>query len=166
MRNHFIAALACLLLTAGAAAAADPFGRPGVVRWGASVAATQTALRGRCASMVTRRVEPPFLDVIKDRQMQIDCEGFVFRGKPRHAEFVFGDDRLGMVWIMTEAAEAPDILADMTKAFGPPDHRNRRYEAFTAAGAALRLDRAEVLFYGPERARDCEPDFKPDIGAG
>jgi hypothetical protein len=65
-----------------------------------------------------------------------------------------------MVWIMTTDAEAPALLEAMTEAYGPPDRNNGRYHAFTREGAALRLDKAEVLFYGPERARDCEPDFK------
>lgn len=149
------AVLAALVL----AAAPAGFSRPAAIRWGASLEQTRAALAGKCASMTVRRVDPPFLDVIRDRQMQIDCEGFLFQGRPRHAEFVIGDDRLGMVWIATTPGETPALLAAMTAAYGPPDHDNARYHAFAAHGAALRLDRAEVLFYGPERARDCEPDF-------
>lgn len=159
--------LAILLALAWAGAAqAAPFGRPPEVVWGASLAQTQAALAGKCSAVTVRRVDPPFLDVIKDRQMQIDCEGFPFQGKPRHAEFVIGDDRLGMVWIMTTDEEAPALLKGMAGAYGPPDRDNARYHAFTAHGAALRLDRAEVLFYSPERARDCEPEFKPDPPQG
>lgn len=149
-----------LALAWASAAHAAPFVRPPEVVWGASLEQTKSALAGKCATMTARRIDPPFLDVIKDRQMQVDCEGFVFQGRPRHAEFVIGDDRLGMVWIMTTPEEAAGLLQSMTAAYGPPDHDNARYHAFAAHGAALRLDRAEVLFYGPERAGDCEPDFK------
>jgi hypothetical protein len=160
-------ALGALLALAWAGtAAAGPFTRPPEVVWGAGLEATSAALAGRCSAMTVRRVDPPFLDVIHDRQMQIDCEGFLFQGRPRHAEFVIGDDRLGMVWIMTTPEEAPALLSAMTQAYGAPDRDNARYHAFTAHGAALRLDRAEVLFYSPERARDCEPDFKPDPPQG
>lgn len=147
------------LAWAGAAQAA-PFVRPPEVVWGASLEQTKAALAGKCSAMTVRRIDPPFLDVIRDKQMQIDCDGFLFQGRPRWAEFVIGDDRLGMVWIMTTDAEARALLEAMTKAYGPPDRNNANYHAFTKDGAALRLDKAEVLFYGPERARDCEPDFK------
>jgi len=94
--------------------------------------------------------------------MQIDCDHFQFQGKPRHAEFVIGDDRLKMVWIMTGPDEDDALRAAMIAAYGQPDHRNRRYDAFVAHRAALRLDRHEVLFYAPDAAGDTEPDFGPD----
>ena len=111
--------------------------------------------------MVTRPVDPPFLDNTR-KQMQIDCESFLFQGKPRHAEFVIGDDQLKMVWIMTGADEDGALLAAMTAEYGAPDHRNRKYDAFAAHRAALRLDRHEVLFYAANGSGDTEPDFAPD----
>ena len=159
-----IGAVTAVMLLAGAAPAG--FARPESIRWDASLEQTKAALDGRCSAMTVRRVDPPFLDVIRDKQMQIDCEGFFFQGRPRHAEFVIGDVRLGMVWIMTTPEEAPALLRAMVAAYGPPDRENARYHAFMSHGAAIRLDRAEVLFYGPERARDCEPDFRPDPPQG
>jgi hypothetical protein len=61
---------------------------------------------------------------------------------------------------MTTPQEQPALLQAMSEAYGPPDRDNARYHAFTRHGAALRLDRPEVLFYALERARDCEPDFR------
>jgi hypothetical protein len=94
MSRLLAGALGALLLTG---AAPEGFSRPAAVRWGASLDETRAALAGECRVMTVRRIDPPFLDVVRDRQMQIDCEGLVFRGRPRHAEFVIGDDRLGMV---------------------------------------------------------------------
>ena len=142
------------------ALAAEPF-MPGVIHWGASTAEMQRVLAGKCSPMNTRPIVPPFLDNTKV-QMQIDCEKFRFFGKPRHAEFVIGDDRLKMVWIMTGADEDNALRAAMIAEYGPPDHRNRRYDAFVAHRAALRLDRHEVLFYAPDAAGDTEPDFAAD----
>jgi hypothetical protein len=134
---------------------------PTVVHWGASTAQMQAALAGKCVPIIIRPVAPPFLENTKV-QMQIDCENFRFRGKPRHAEFVIGDDRLKMVWIMTGANEDAALRAAMIAEYGPPDHRNRRYDAFVTHRAALRLDKHEVLFYAPDAAGDTEPDFAPD----
>jgi hypothetical protein len=148
------------VFVSSSAVAAEPF-MPSLIRWGASTAAMQESLTGKCAPMTTRPVVPPFLDNTK-AQMQIDCENFQFRGKPRHAEFVIGDDRLKIVWIMTGPDEDDALLSAMIAAYGPPDRRNKHYDAFVAHRAALRLDRHEVLFYAPDAAGDTEPDFAPD----
>jgi hypothetical protein len=85
----------------------------------------------------------------------------MFRGKPRHAEFVFGDDDLKMVWVMTDQEERVVLEEAMRSAYGPPDHINGKYVGFTSWRVALRLDRAEVLFY----AKSAEQDVLPDIVA-
>jgi hypothetical protein len=149
-----------VLCAAGSVVAAEPL-MPSVIHWGASTASMQAALAGKCAPMKPRPVVPPFLDNTK-AQMQIDCENFLFRGKPRHAEFVIGDGRLKMVWIMTGGDEDDALRAAMTAEYGPPDRRTKRYDAFVAHRAALRLDRHEVPFYAPDAAGDTEPDFAPD----
>jgi len=135
------------------------FARPAVIRFGATVAEMQAVLKGICATMRTRRIDPPFLPNVADRQMQIDCDGFPFLGKPRWAEFVIGDDSLEMVWIMMGPGEDDAILNVMTAAYGPPTRRNQKYDAFTRARAALRHDRHEVLFYSDKLAPAMEPDF-------
>lgn len=142
------------------ALAGDIFAKPDAIRYGATLDQLQTfALPGLCKSMTVRRIDPPFLDHVKDKQMQIDCEGFVFEGKPRHAEFVIGDDALKFVRIMVTSGERAQIEHRMTVVYGPPQYRNRQYLGYTQAGAALRLDRSEVLFFG----RDGEEDVLPDI---
>ena len=141
--------------------AVDSFAKPDSIRFGATVKQMKTALQHLCSRMETRRIDPPFLDGVKHRQMQIDCEGFVFRDKPRHAEFVFGDDDLKMVWVMTDPQERAALEGAMRSAYGPPNHTNEKYVGFTSARVALRLDRAEVLFY----AKSAEQDVLPDITA-
>jgi hypothetical protein len=83
----------------------------------------------------------------------------LFRGKARHAEFVFGDDSLKMVWIMMSPEELVTLEHEMTRTFGAPNHRNKKYVGFTSARAAIRLDRAEVLFYAEDAAEDVLPDI-------
>jgi hypothetical protein len=152
--------VALVLLSASPAFAREPF-MPDVIHWGASIVEMQEALKGKCEKMVTRPIDPPFLDNTRE-QMQIDCEGFVFRGKPRHAEFVIGDDQLKMVWIMTGPDEDAVLRGAMVAEYGLPDRVNSKYDAFTAHRAALRHDRHEVLFYAASAAGDTEPDFAPD----
>jgi tetratricopeptide (TPR) repeat protein len=138
--------------------------KPAVIRYGATVAETQTALAGACKSLNARRIDPPFqiLRDVKDRQMQLDCDGFQFLGKPRWAEFIFADDSLEMVWIMTSAEEEQDILRTMTAFLGAPTQRNSKFVVMNNERAALRLDKPEVLFYSEKLIPRVSPWFGPN----
>jgi hypothetical protein len=106
--------------------------KPDSIRFGSTVKQMEMVLKTLCSTMKTRRIDPPFLDGIKDRQMQIDCEGFIFRDKPRHAEFVFGDDDLKMVWVMTDPKERVALEAAMRSAYGQPSAVPSRAARFMA----------------------------------
>ena len=134
--------------------------RPTVIRFGSKVAEIQTALAGSCSTINVREINPPFLNDVKQKQMQIDCEGFPFLGGARHAEFVFRDDSLEMVWIMTTPAEQESIRAAMREAYGGESIRNANYEAWLRARAALRVKPTEVLFYSEGVARGVEEEFR------
>jgi hypothetical protein len=128
-------------------ASAGAFGMPAVISFGSGVASTRAALERSCRPQRLRRIDPPFLDGVTREQMQIDCDGFAFQGAPRHAEFVFRDDALEMVWIMTTPSEDASLERAMTQAYGAPTQRNATYVVYAGARAALRLDKHEVLFY-------------------
>ena len=87
--------------------------------------------------------------------MQIDCDGLEFRGQPRWTEFVFRDDSLVMVWILTTAEEEPEILAAMSAVYGVPSHSGANWFGFVDHMAAVRRDKPEVLFYS--QALDAVP---------
>lgn len=138
----------------------EVFAKPAEIRWGATTAEVEASLRGLCAKgFRTRPIEPPFLPAVKSRQVQVDCDGYVFMGAPRWAEFVIGDDRLQMVWIMVDPGDQEPIVAAMTRAYGAPDRVNDKYIAFTSAKTAWRHKPAEVLFYAPELSAWAEPWF-------
>ncbi|MHA7871073.1 MAG: hypothetical protein ACX939_01850 [Hyphococcus sp.] len=127
--------------------AAQSFAKPEVISFGAGAAEMRAALEDKCATQETRKIAPPFLPNIETEQLQIDCDGFLFFGKPRRAEFVIGDDSLEMVWILTEAKEEAALRAAMTKAYGAPALVSDDMELFTEARAGLRKDIPEILFY-------------------
>jgi hypothetical protein len=134
--------------------------QPAVVRYGSSVAEIQKALAGSCTTMNTRVIQPPFLTGVKQQQLQIDCEGFSYLGKPRHAEFAFRDDKLELAWIMTTPEEADFIASLMRTAFRVEPLRNDRYVSVSRERIALRSKPAEVLLYSPDVAEQYEPDFR------
>jgi hypothetical protein len=160
MRALPLAALVMALAGAPSLAAPEPFKRPGVIEFGTRTADLQEALVPLCPRLRTRRIDPPFLDDVKIEQLQIDCDGFAFRGRGRRVEFVIRDDRLVMVWLMVDDDEGPAIIDAMTRAYGPPTGRNARYVAFERSRAAWRHEPAEILFYGEDVAKAIEADFR------
>jgi hypothetical protein len=125
--------------------------RPEPIRFGATTAEVEAALEGRCASgFETRPIEPPFLPRVEDRQVQVDCDGLDFLGEPRWVEFVVGDDRLQMVWLMVDEDDEGRVIAALREAHGEPSHRSEDYVAFHQARVAWRFEPPEVLYYAPE----------------
>jgi len=163
-----ISGISMVLVLAAVAGAQgpQPFARPEIMRWGSTTAQLERTLQDAklCTrKQLTRPIVPPFLDHVdrvKGEQVQIDCDGFLFLGQPRWAEFVIGEDSLEMVWIMTTKEEEKDIERAMIAAYGEPSHRTRDYTAFAKHGAALRFKPAEVLFYSPRVAAEAEGWFK------
>jgi hypothetical protein len=134
--------------------------RPPTIRYGSSVAEMEKALTGSCTTMNTRVVNPPFLTGVTNQQLQIDCEGFQYLGKPRHAEFAFRDDKLELVWIMTTPAEKDFIASLMRTAFRAEPKANGKYLSIAGEQIALRDHPAEVLLYSGDVASQYEPDFQ------
>ncbi len=133
-----------------AKAESDPL-IPDVIEWGASAAEIEKALDGKCANgFVNRPIDPPFLPDVKTHQVQIDCDGYDFMGAPRWTEFVIGDDRLQMVWVMVEAEDKDKIVQALEETYGEPSHTSEMFIAFTEHRAAWREEPPEVLFYAEE----------------
>lgn len=153
-------AILFVLVLAGCAHAQPEFERPHQIRFGDTLDEIRASLEGQCESMRVRRIEPPFLANVRVRQMQIDCDGYDFRGGERHVEFVFRDDRLAMVWLMVNRDETQAMIDAMTGAYGAPTGRNSAYVAFEGARAAWRFEPAEILFWAPELDEDVRPDFR------
>jgi hypothetical protein len=112
-----------------------------------------------CSAVRVRPIDPVFrvLRGLTEKQYQADCEGLMFENKPRHAEFVFSDDGLELVWIMTTTEESAELNQRMSAIFGAPTMTNQKFVAWTTNVAALRTDVAEVLFYSDrlgERVRE------------
>lgn len=151
-------ALTLLALLSTATSAADL--KPQVIQWGVSAEKIRAAVTGQCKKgALERPIEPPFLPNVKTGQVQVDCSGFHFLGAPRWTEFVVGDDRLQMVWIMVRAEDKDAAVAALTEAYGPPSSRNEKYIAFKQGRAAWRHSPPEILFYAPELDAWIEPWF-------
>ncbi len=152
MKTGFLTLAMVLSAMSAAKADSDPL-IPDVIEWGASAAAIEKALEGKCANgFVKRPIDPPFLPDVKTAQVQIDCDGYDFMGAPRWTEFVIGDDRLQMVWVMVEADDKAKVVEALEDAYGEASHESDLFIAFTQNRAAWREEPPEVLFYAEELA--------------
>jgi hypothetical protein len=143
------------------AAIGDTTSRPKELRFGAPVSEMEAKLAKRCEAVVVRRIDPPFLPRVHDRQMQLDCEGFRYAGRPRHAESLFGDDRLEMAWIIVTHPEESAVLRALSSVYGVRQQPNAIYSTFPTGSVAYRHDRSEVLFFDPRLAADHSGKFTP-----
>lgn len=125
--------------------AAQSAERPDVIAFGANVNHMAQALDNKCTSITTRETQP-FMP-IHEKQHQIDCEGFAYFGAARKAEFVFGDDSLILVWILTEKSEEAELEMAFKERYGTPTHETAAFTAFADDNAAVRKDIPEALFY-------------------
>ena len=150
MKTIFATAMMSISMLSSAGAESDAI-VPEVIKWGAGAAEIETALEGKCANgFINRPIDPPFLPNDPAKQVQIDCDGLDFMGASRWTEFVIGDDRLQMVWVMVEAADKDKIVKVLEEAYGDPSHESDMFIAFTQNRTAWREEPPEVLFYAEE----------------
>ncbi|NVJ99286.1 MAG: hypothetical protein HWE25_14110 [Alphaproteobacteria bacterium] len=161
-KHMLVTGMASITLTA--CALADDF-KPAVIDFDQTLEGMRTALPTVCDSLTERTIEPIEIPGTKRAQTQMDCTGMLFEGKPRLAEFVFRDDELVLVWVLTEKEEEATLEARMTGLFGDPSHKAAPATAFTHARTALRKDIPEVLFYAPSVAPMFE-DWFTQMAAG
>ncbi len=160
MKLLLAAGAALTIMTTQAGAGDDPL-LPDVIKWGASAADIEASLDGKCANgFVNRPIDPPFLPNGPAIQVQIDCDGLDFLGAPRWAEFVIGDDRLQMIWVMVDAEDKAKVVATLKQSYGAPSHDTEMFIAFTQSRTAWREEPPEVLFYSEELAPMMEAWFE------
>ena len=120
--------------------------KPEVIKFGDTKTNIMLALDSVCKIVNDEQVSPIELPTAKTSQSQVDCEKFKYAGKKRTAEFIFADDILDMVWILTDPEEEDTLIAGFTKLYGKPTHIKDGVTFFLNAGVAVRNDPHEVLF--------------------
>ena len=129
-------------------AQAGPDTAPVMARFDASLDTIRPMLDAACDTLTIRDLPLEEMPVAQTSHIQADCTGLDHAGAPREAEFVFADDALAFVWVLTEAEEAGELRAALEAAHGAPSHDLPPATAFTQANLALRHDTPELLYYG------------------
>jgi len=129
-------------------APAGPQSAPDAARFGASLDVIRPLLDVACTSITIRELPLEEMPIAQTSHIQAECSGLDHAGAPREAEFVFADDALAFVWVLTDAGEADALRAALETAHGAPSHDLPPATAFTQARLALRHDTPELLYYG------------------
>ena len=129
----------------GTAYASSPL-LPDTIKFDESLNEARERLKSICDEISEDVISPAQIPNTKDRQLQLNCEGYQFQGKARKAEFIFRDGELMLVWILTTAEEEKGLEGWM-RAVAKPDFVASEFTAFTDQNMALRKVPHEVLFY-------------------
>jgi hypothetical protein len=120
--------------------------KPGPFVSGSPVAEVRERLAPLCTSLQVRVVTPPVAPLARVSQHRIDCDGFLYSGRPRKVELVFQDNQLDLVWILFPAGEKEAFLQAFTARYGKPSLQVEFGSIYLAASAAVRNVPTEVLF--------------------
>ena len=69
----------------------------------------QPLLDAACTSVTIRELPLEEMPIAQTSHIQADCTGLDHAGAPRDAEFVFADDALAFVWVLTGAGAADAV---------------------------------------------------------
>lgn len=119
---------------------------PPQVRPGESIETLRAEIEAVCPVVQVREIEPPSLPTEPQTQTQINCFGYETAGFERKIEYVFGDGRLVLAWILTGRGEGDRLEAAMDAAYGEPDFAGESFRFYDGGAAALRFDKPEILF--------------------
>ena len=156
-------AIIAAMLSSLSATASPPI-KPDNIDFAMTLTEARAHLANICTSVSEREIKPAQIPGTRNKQMQLDCNGYVFHGKDRLAEFMFRDNELMLVWILTSAEEETTLEAWMESTNGTPTHKASEFTAFTNHQMALRKTPHEVLYYSENAAPMFEAWF--DSAAG
>lgn len=143
-----LSAAALAALTFSAASSASDLSAPDAFTFGSGLDAMTSTFATLCERHDVRELDPAELPIAQSSHVQVDCHGFSHAGDTRLAEFVFADDALAFVWVLTRAEEEAGFLERLTADMGTPSHDTPMFVAFADYNMALRRDIPEFLYYG------------------
>ena len=151
MKSTMALIIALITTSAGYTQDNTDIAKPEIIHFGQDLSESRKSLATYCDNISVREIIPAEIPGTKNRQMQLDCEGFEMAGAKRLAEFVYRDDKLVLVWILVNESELPALRQKMITSYGTPSFEvNGAFTAFTSHRTALRADIPEFLFYSAD----------------
>jgi len=127
-----------------------------------SIPTIRSNLEGKCDELSEREL-PILLTVVENNQTQLECDGFVYRGKKRFVEIMFSDGHLDIIHIMRTESDHEELKGILKTEYGEPSFSSDQADYYRAVGISLRTKPHEISFVS-ERVRDQYGDYMRSLG--
>ena len=125
--------------------------RPDVPAFYTDLETVREAVTERCETVEVRDLRL-LLDVARRSQRQIDCRGFIYRGRSSFMELMFSDDQLDLIIILFEPDDYTAIEKKFRETFSPFTLESKIGLFSYENAVALRTRPHEIVFVS-RRAR-------------
>ena len=137
-------ALCFTLLTVSLHATSNPL-EHNIGNFGDSTLTIRTNLDGRCDELTERKLSL-LLSVVKKDQTQLECDGFLYKGKKRFVELMFSDGHLDIIHIMGTESDHEELKDILSTKYGEPSFSSNQVDYYHSKGISLRKKPHEISF--------------------
>jgi len=113
--------------------------------FGDSILTIRSNLEGKCDELSERELQI-LLNVVKNTQTQLECDGFLYRGKKRFVELMFSDGHLDIIHIMRTEPDHEELKDILISEYGKPSFSSDQVDYFLSEGISLRTEPHEISF--------------------
>lgn len=113
--------------------------------FGDSMEIIRKNLEGRCSKLEERELRL-LLSTAKEKQTQLECYDFIYRGKKRFVELMFSDNKLEIIHIMKTESDHEEIKAILAEKYGQPSFSSNVVDYYATPGISLRTKPHEISF--------------------
>ena len=114
--------------------------------WGDNMETIRKNLEGRCSKIEERELRI-ILSTAKNRQTQLECYNFIYRGEKRFVELMFSDDNLEIIHIMKTEKDHDELKTILAEKYGEPSYSSDVVDYYAAQGISLRTKPHEISFH-------------------
>ena len=149
-------AISLILLAASLQASSNVLDH-NIGNFGDSILTIRHNLEGECDELTERELSI-LLSVVKNKQTQLECDGFLYRGKKRFVELMFSDGHLDIIHIMGTESDHEVLKDILITEFGKPSFSSDQAVYYRSEGVSLRTKPHEISF-ASERVREQYGDY-------
>ena len=102
-------------------------------------------------------------NVVKNSQTQLECDGYLYRGKKRFVELMFSDGHLDIIHIMRTESDHEELKDILISEYGKPSFSSDQVDYFLSEGISLRTEPHEISFVS-KRVREQYDVYMRSLG--
>jgi hypothetical protein len=130
--------------------------------FGDSILTIRSNLEGKCDELSERELSI-LLNVVKNSQTQLECDGYLYRGKKRFVELMFSDGHLDIIHIMRTESDHEELKDILISEYGKPSFSSDQVDYFLSEGISLRTEPHEISFVS-KRVREQYDVYMRSLG--